>query len=51
MSITLEDKYKNAFVTNLGAFISKVMPFGMKNEPPTYQRVITKHSKNIRTIL
>jgi hypothetical protein len=27
-----------------GAFVWVVMPFGVKNGPPTYQRVITKAS-------
>jgi hypothetical protein len=31
-----------AFVTNWGAFVWVVMPFGVKNGPPTYQRVVTK---------
>jgi hypothetical protein len=34
--IALEDKYKTTFVTNEGAFIWKVMSFGVKNGPPTY---------------
>ncbi len=36
ISIALEDKYKFAFVIDWEAFIWKVMPFGVKNEPPTY---------------
>jgi hypothetical protein len=42
ISITLEDRYKTTFVTNWGAYIWVVMPFGIKNGPPTYQRAITK---------
>jgi hypothetical protein len=34
--IDLKDKYQTAFITNWGAFIWKVMPFGVKNGPPTY---------------
>ncbi len=34
--IALEDRYKIAFVKNWGAFIWKVMSFGVKNGPPTY---------------
>jgi hypothetical protein len=30
------------FVTNWGTFIWRVLPLGMKNEPPTFQRVMTK---------
>jgi hypothetical protein len=40
--IALEDRYKNAFVTNWGAFVWKVMSFGVKNGPPTYHKVVTK---------
>ncbi len=29
-------------MTNLGAFVWVVMPIGVKNGPPTYQRVVTK---------
>jgi hypothetical protein len=42
ISITLEDQYKIAFVTDWGTFVWVVMPFGVKNEPPTYQKVVTK---------
>jgi hypothetical protein len=42
ISITSKDKYKIAFVRKWGAFIWKVMSFGVKNGPPTYQRVVTK---------
>jgi hypothetical protein len=33
--ITLEDRYKIAFITNSGMFVWIVMPFGLKNVPPT----------------
>jgi hypothetical protein len=42
ISITSEDRYKTTFVTNRGGFIWVVMPFGIKNGPPTYQRAVTK---------
>ncbi len=42
ISIASEDKYKIPFVTDLGAFVWVVMPFGVKNGPPIYQRAITK---------
>jgi hypothetical protein len=45
ISIALEDKYKIAFVTDWGVFIWKVMLFGVKNGPPTYQRTMTKAFK------
>jgi hypothetical protein len=43
--IALEDKHKTMFVTNWGMFISRVMFFGVKNGPPTFQRVVTKAFK------
>jgi len=42
ISIAPKDIYKTTFVTNLGAFIWKVMSFGVKNGPPRYQRAMTK---------
>jgi hypothetical protein len=36
ISIVLEEKYKITFVTHWGAFIWKVMPFGVKNSLLTY---------------
>ncbi len=49
--ITLRARYKTTFVTNWRAFIWKVMPFGVKNGLPTYQRLLPKHLENIWTIL
>jgi hypothetical protein len=40
-----KDRYKITFVTYWGAFIWKVMLFGVKNGPQTYQRVVTKTFK------
>jgi hypothetical protein len=40
--IALEDKYKTTFVIDWGAFMWKVMPFEVKNGPPTYYKVATK---------
>jgi len=37
ITITLEDMYKTAFITDSGMFVWIVMPFGLKNVPPTYQ--------------
>ncbi len=45
ISIALKDKHKIKFVTIWGAFICKVMLFGVKNGPPTYQKVVTKAFK------
>jgi hypothetical protein len=33
------------FVTDWGTFIWRVVPFGVKNEPPTFQRIMTKTFK------
>jgi hypothetical protein len=40
--IVLKDIYKTTFVTNWGVFIWKVMPFGVNNGPPTFQKVVIK---------
>ncbi len=37
ITITMEDKYKIVFIINSITFIWIVMPFGLKNVPPTYQ--------------
>jgi len=42
ISIALENRYKTIFVTNWGAFIWRVMPFGVKNEPPTFHKDVIK---------
>jgi hypothetical protein len=42
ISIATEDQYKTTFVIDWGAFVWVIMPFGVKNGPPTYQRAITK---------
>jgi hypothetical protein len=34
--ITLEDRYKTTFVTDWRTFVYMVMPFGVKNGPPTF---------------
>jgi hypothetical protein len=35
--IVIKDKDKIIFVTNWGAFVWQVIPFGVKNGLPTYQ--------------
>jgi hypothetical protein len=42
ISIALKDQHKIAFITDWGAFVWVVMPFGVKNGPPIYQRVVIK---------
>ncbi len=40
--ITLEDRYNLFFIIDQGAFVWMVMPFDVKNGPPTFQRAIIK---------
>ena len=40
--LALDDQVKTAFVTPIGSYHYKVMPFGLKNAWPTYQRMMTK---------
>jgi hypothetical protein len=35
--IAPKNKYKITFITDWGSFVWVVMPFGLKNVPPTYQ--------------
>ena len=40
IKIAPEDRFKRAFVTDWGAFVWVVMPFGLKNAPATYQKAV-----------
>ena len=40
--LALDDQEKTSFVTSIGNYHYKVMPFGLKNTRSTYQRMITK---------
>ena len=40
--LALDDQEKTAFVTPLGNYHYKVMPFGLKNARSTYQRMMTR---------
>ena len=38
--ITKEDRHKTMFVTEWGCFQYRVMPFGLKNAPTVFSRVV-----------
>ena len=40
--LALDDQEKSAFVTLIGNYHYKVMPFGLKNARSTYQRMVTR---------
>jgi hypothetical protein len=40
--IAPKDRYKTTFVIDWGAFVWMVMPFGVKNGPPTFQIAVSK---------
>ncbi len=40
--IAPEDRYKTTFVIDRGFFIWMVMPFGVKNGPPTFQGIVNR---------
>ena len=40
--LALEDQEKTVFVTPIGNYHYKMMPFGLKNARSTYQRMMTK---------
>jgi hypothetical protein len=46
IQIAPEDRYMIAFVTEWGAFVWLVMPFGITNGPPTYQWVVDRVFKD-----
>ena len=54
--LALDDQDKTVFVTPIGNYYYKVMPFGLKNAGSTYQRMITRMfepqlSKNIEVYI
>ncbi|CAF1634281.1 unnamed protein product, partial [Didymodactylos carnosus] len=46
--INHEDKEKTAFVTPFGHYQFNVLPMGLKNSPPTFQKVMTNILKSCR---
>ncbi|XP_057540741.1 uncharacterized protein LOC130818595 [Amaranthus tricolor] len=40
--LAIEDQPHTAFITNVGVYCYKVMPFGLKNAGATYQRMVNK---------
>ena len=42
ISLAAEDQEKTAFVTSVGNYHYKVIPFGLKNVGSTYQRMMTR---------
>ena len=45
--LALDDQEKTAFVTPVGNYHYKVMPFGLKNAGSTYQRMMTRMFKSL----
>jgi len=48
--IASKDRYKTAFIINYGAFVWVVMPFGLKNAPPTYQQMVNTTFKDDKSV-
>jgi hypothetical protein len=46
IALSAEDREKTAFITPLGIYCYKVMPFGLKNAGTTYQQMVTKMFKD-----
>ena len=42
MPIAKEDQKKTTFVCEFGLFAYKVMPFGLKNAPAVFSRIVVK---------
>jgi hypothetical protein len=46
IALSTKDREKTTFITPLGIYCYKVMPFGLKNAGATYQRMVTKMFKD-----
>ena len=46
-----EDKLKTAFTTPFGIYVFNGMPFGLKNAPATFQRIIDKVKSSLPNVL
>ena len=51
IEVAEEDKAKTAFTTPFEIYIFNRMPFGLKNAPATFQRVIDKFKANLPNII
>uniref|UniRef100_A0A2N9I314 Reverse transcriptase domain-containing protein n=1 Tax=Fagus sylvatica TaxID=28930 RepID=A0A2N9I314_FAGSY len=46
IALSTDDREKTAFITTLGIYCYRVIPFGLKNVDATYQRMVTKMFKD-----
>jgi hypothetical protein len=42
ISIAPKDRYKTTFAIDWEVFVWMVMPFGVKNGPPTFQKIVSR---------
>ena len=47
--IAKEDQKKTTFVCEFGSFAYRVMPFGLKNAPTVFSRIVVKHFRSTFT--
>lgn len=48
--VKVEDRDKTAFITPFGTFRYKVMPFGLRNAPSTFQRLIDRFRGGVQDV-